>query len=378
MSARASLAVAVPRFGELPAGNPAESARRLALTRELVGVIEDGRWVEINCVWEHVLGWSRDELLALSPIDLVHEDDRTALLAVCGEEAKPDAGVPQAEVRCRCKDGSYRSVLWSTSREGARLYTVGTYVAELGDPPPAPVGAHDAGRRHWLVCCASTALPGGCPSPGRHAFRPPRSRRSQSCPMDRLAEFAVVAVTPEDSALRSQPFAARVLAVSGRVAALEPVDGAATKWLPDDPTGVMMTFDHRRGLVALKGTLLRRPSGYLCFAVSDGIVIDRRRATRAAFQLAVTLCTSEHEAPGTTVNISATGMLVDTELAVGVGEKVGVAIDLGDDGAFAGPAHVTRRHGGLVGLHLGHNARAMQEALGAIVIERSRTVLQAR
>jgi hypothetical protein len=196
--------------------------------------------------------------------------------------------------------------------------------------------------------------------------------------MDRLAEFAVVAVTPEDFALRSQPFAARVLAVSGRVAALEPVDGATTKWLPDDPTGVMMTFDHRQGLVALKGDLLRQPSGYLSFAVSDGIVIDRRRATRAAAQLAVTLGTSEQEAPGTTVNISATGMLVDTELAVSVGEKVRVAIDLGDAGAFAAQAQVTRRHNRLVALHLDHNARDMQAALGAIVIELSRTVLQAR
>jgi hypothetical protein len=196
--------------------------------------------------------------------------------------------------------------------------------------------------------------------------------------MDRLTEFAVVAVTPDDPALRSQPFAARVLAVNGRTAALEPLESATTKWLPDEPTDVMMAFDHRHGMVGLKGTLIRQPSGYLCFAVSDGIVIDRRRATRAAVQLPVTLRrhADGQEARGTTVNISATGMLVATELAACVDERVRVTIELGDDAALAAHAHVARRQDGLVALHLDGNAREAQAALGAIVIERSRAALQ--
>jgi hypothetical protein len=198
--------------------------------------------------------------------------------------------------------------------------------------------------------------------------------------MDRLAEFAFVAVTPHDPAVRSQPFAARVLAVNGRTAALEPLDSATAKWLPDDPTDVMISFEHRHGIVGLKGTLLRRSSGYLCFAVTDGIVIDRRRATRAPIQLPVTLGlpASEQPARGTTVNISATGMLVATELIAPVGERVRVAITIGDEGALTAHAHVTRRQSGLVALHLDHSAGDLQQALGAIVIERGRTVLQNR
>jgi hypothetical protein len=196
--------------------------------------------------------------------------------------------------------------------------------------------------------------------------------------VNRLAEFAFVAVTPDDPAVRSQPFAARVLAVNGRTAALEPMDGATSKWLPDDPTDVMMSFEHPHGIVGLKGTLLRRPSGYLCFAVTDGIVIDRRRATRAPLQLPVTLRrpASQQQTRGTTLNISATGMLVATELAARVGERVRVAIDLGGGRSLAAHAHMTRRHSGLVALHLDRNALEVQQALGAIVIERGRAILQ--
>jgi hypothetical protein len=142
----------------------------------------------------------------------------------------------------------------------------------------------------------------------------------------------------------------------------------------------MMSFDHPHGVVGLKGTLLRRPSGYLWFAVSDGIVIDRRRATRAPVQLPVTLRrhASEPDARGTTVNISATGMLVATGLAAAVGETLHVAIDLGDNGGLTAHVHVTRCQSGLLAVHVDRNAREVGEALGAIVIERSRTVLQER
>jgi PAS domain S-box-containing protein len=130
-SAGPSLGAAADGLVELSADELVERARRfLGLTRELVCVIEDGRWVEINSVWEQRLGWSRDELLALSPIELVHEDDRAALQAICEDGLRGGVG-PEVEIRCRCKDGSFRWVLWSMSWDGGQLYAVGTDVTAL-------------------------------------------------------------------------------------------------------------------------------------------------------------------------------------------------------------------------------------------------------
>jgi PAS domain S-box-containing protein len=127
IGARASLATAAHGLGD---GDLARRARRLlSLSKELVCVIEDGRWVETNPAWEQILGWSRDELVALSPSELVHDDDRTSLLAVY-EDGRRDGIARQVETRCRCRDGSFRSVQWSTSCDGGQFYAIGTDVTE--------------------------------------------------------------------------------------------------------------------------------------------------------------------------------------------------------------------------------------------------------
>ncbi|MDQ1696944.1 MAG: hypothetical protein QOJ03_2297, partial [Frankiaceae bacterium] len=127
ISARASLVTAAHGLGERDLAGRAR--RLLSLSKELVCVIEDGRWVETNPAWEQILGWSRDELLALSPSELVHDDDRASLLAVY-EDGRRDGVAREVETRCRCRDGSFRSVLWSTSCDGGQFYAIGTDVTE--------------------------------------------------------------------------------------------------------------------------------------------------------------------------------------------------------------------------------------------------------
>ncbi len=74
----------------------------------------DGYFKRLNPVWEKVLGFSREELLAMPYLDFVHVDDRAATQA---EADKVNAGavVVSFENRYRCKDGSYRWLLWKAT-----------------------------------------------------------------------------------------------------------------------------------------------------------------------------------------------------------------------------------------------------------------------
>ena len=71
----------------------------------------DGYFKKINKAWEGVLGFSRDELLKLPLLDLIHPDDQAATWA---EVQKHLAGKHTVNIinRCRCKDGSYRWFEW--------------------------------------------------------------------------------------------------------------------------------------------------------------------------------------------------------------------------------------------------------------------------
>ena len=71
----------------------------------------DGYFKRLNPTWEHVLGFSRDELLSRPYLDFVHPDDRTPTTS----EASKVSGGGQAfgfENRFRAKDGSYRWLEW--------------------------------------------------------------------------------------------------------------------------------------------------------------------------------------------------------------------------------------------------------------------------
>lgn len=88
--------------------------RLFDVTRDLLGVLGfDDSLKFVNSSWETTLGYSRDELMAFSPRELVHPDD---LAATRGDMEKVVAGVPTTafENRFRCKDGSYKWLSWSS------------------------------------------------------------------------------------------------------------------------------------------------------------------------------------------------------------------------------------------------------------------------
>jgi PAS domain S-box-containing protein len=79
----------------------------------------DGYFKKLNPAWEKTLGWTRDELMSKPFAAFIHPDDlgkTSEILTVISSGHT----VPTFENRYRCKDGSYRWLLWSSSPDIAR------------------------------------------------------------------------------------------------------------------------------------------------------------------------------------------------------------------------------------------------------------------
>jgi PAS domain S-box-containing protein len=122
-----------------------ERERFFDLAHDLLCTIEPGRnremgspWnrgderIAMNLAWEKTFGWTRDELLAFGFLGTIHPDDfakaREAL-----ERVARGIEDPRLELRCRCKDGTYRCIRWTAKLiPGERLvYAVGHDITEM-------------------------------------------------------------------------------------------------------------------------------------------------------------------------------------------------------------------------------------------------------
>ncbi|WP_373547313.1 PAS domain S-box protein [Chamaesiphon sp.] len=72
----------------------------------------DGYFVRLNPAWEQTLGFTAAELMAQPYLDFVHPDDLESTLAAA-TGLNTGEMVISFENRYRCKDGSYRWLLWS-------------------------------------------------------------------------------------------------------------------------------------------------------------------------------------------------------------------------------------------------------------------------
>lgn len=89
--------------------------RFFTLALDMLGIADsDGYLLQVNPTWEKVLGYSAVELRARSGIDLVHPEDRAAL--VQHMQDMRESGAPsEMEARYQCKDGSYRWLGWTAA-----------------------------------------------------------------------------------------------------------------------------------------------------------------------------------------------------------------------------------------------------------------------
>lgn len=74
----------------------------------------DGQMKRLNPMWEKTLGWSIPELMKMPALDLFHQEDIQNAYDIA-EQLKRGEPLIGYECRHRCKDGTYRWILWSAS-----------------------------------------------------------------------------------------------------------------------------------------------------------------------------------------------------------------------------------------------------------------------
>lgn len=75
----------------------------------------EGRFLYVNRIWKDILGYPRSELTSRPYLEFVHPDDRESTLREAAAIAAGRSTVT-FENRYRCKDGSYRWLLWTSVR----------------------------------------------------------------------------------------------------------------------------------------------------------------------------------------------------------------------------------------------------------------------
>lgn len=110
-----------------------ERDRFFALSMDMLSIVYlDGRFQRINPAFQQVLGFSEEELLAMSLFELVHPDDLPTTAS--GYKNLTDGeSIKWMENRLRTKDGTYKWVAWSyfPVPEDGLAFAVGRDMTEL-------------------------------------------------------------------------------------------------------------------------------------------------------------------------------------------------------------------------------------------------------
>jgi PAS domain S-box-containing protein len=95
------------------------------LSIDLLCVLDfDGHFRLLNATWETTLGFTREELMSRPFIEFVHPDDRERTLRQ-NHDVRTGGQARLFENRYICKDGSYRWLLWNSTRDEQRRVVYG-------------------------------------------------------------------------------------------------------------------------------------------------------------------------------------------------------------------------------------------------------------
>ena len=102
-----------------------ERDRLWRVSEDFIGVADfSDHWTNVNPAATAILGWSRDEFLAMPISKLWHPDDLATTLSNRGQLIEGGRTV-RFQNRYRHKDGSYRWLSWSSTAEDGFIYAVG-------------------------------------------------------------------------------------------------------------------------------------------------------------------------------------------------------------------------------------------------------------
>jgi len=116
---------------QMPVRADAGVRKLFEMTSDLLATISlDGCFTLLNPAWEHVLGWSREELQSRPVTDFVHPDDAEQLLGPMRAGNGNHAEVENFTTRYRHRDGSWHWLLWSARRDGGSWYAAAKDVTD--------------------------------------------------------------------------------------------------------------------------------------------------------------------------------------------------------------------------------------------------------
>jgi PAS domain S-box-containing protein len=96
---------------------PGLEARFFDLSIDMLCIVGfDGHILRLNLAWERTLGFSRAELQSKPMFDFVHPDDRERTLDQ-NRKVRQGGQALAFENRYRCKDGSYKWLLWNSTAD---------------------------------------------------------------------------------------------------------------------------------------------------------------------------------------------------------------------------------------------------------------------
>ena len=115
----------------MAADHPLED-RFFDLSIDMLCVLDfGGHFIRLNPAWETTLGFAREELMRKPFIEFVHPDDRERTLGQ-NQQVRGGGHARSFENRYRCRDGSYKWLLWNAAPDFDRrvIYGVARDVTE--------------------------------------------------------------------------------------------------------------------------------------------------------------------------------------------------------------------------------------------------------